>query len=195
MIPSCRAVFMVSKLSSNVGRYNFRLLDISSDVLTARHRTLGQMSMADTATRQETERVAATQNVISLRGEATSKVVPGKAATFVTREASILATEITTATPTATILRRDATSATTSLPKTTATIVEPPCSLLHYYRRSYTTAPPLHRCRRHFTTAVPPAGGAIYEQGQSPGPGLREYFYYIDHQGMVGVVLYSIPEL
>lgn len=24
-----------------------------------------------------------------------------------------------------------------------------------------------------------------YVQGQSPEPGIREYFYYIDHQGMV----------
>lgn len=26
---------------------------------------------------------------------------------------------------------------------------------------------------------------AIYVQGQSPQPRVREYFYYIDHQGMV----------
>jgi len=27
--------------------------------------------------------------------------------------------------------------------------------------------------------------GAEYVQGQSPEPKIREYFYYIDHQGMV----------
>lgn len=27
----------------------------------------------------------------------------------------------------------------------------------------------------------------LYVQGQSPKPNVREYFYYIDHQGMVGI--------
>lgn len=31
----------------------------------------------------------------------------------------------------------------------------------------------------------------LYEQGQSPQPSIREYFYYIDHQGMVGEVAFS----
>lgn len=30
---------------------------------------------------------------------------------------------------------------------------------------------------------------ATYIQGQSPQPRVREYFYYIDHQGMVFFVL------
>lgn len=29
----------------------------------------------------------------------------------------------------------------------------------------------------------------IYVQGQSPEPSIREYFYYIDHQGMVGEIV------
>lgn len=28
----------------------------------------------------------------------------------------------------------------------------------------------------------------LYVQGQSPSPNIREYFYYIDHQGMVCIV-------
>lgn len=31
--------------------------------------------------------------------------------------------------------------------------------------------------------------GPTYEQGQSPEPTIREYFYYIDHQGMVGEIV------
>jgi hypothetical protein len=31
----------------------------------------------------------------------------------------------------------------------------------------------------------------IYEQGQSPEPTIREYFYYIDHQGMVREIVVS----
>lgn len=31
-------------------------------------------------------------------------------------------------------------------------------------------------------------GDVSYVQGQSPGKNLREYFYYIDHQGMVSVL-------
>lgn len=29
-----------------------------------------------------------------------------------------------------------------------------------------------------------------YVQGQSPKPGIREYFYYIDHQGQVRLQVY-----
>lgn len=35
------------------------------------------------------------------------------------------------------------------------------------------------RFRRPFSSSVP------YVQGQEPEPGVREYFYYIDHQGML----------
>jgi hypothetical protein len=35
----------------------------------------------------------------------------------------------------------------------------------------------------------------IYEQGQSPAPSIREYFYYIDHQGMVGEIMWSVAAL
>jgi hypothetical protein len=31
---------------------------------------------------------------------------------------------------------------------------------------------------------------SLYEQGQSPESSIREYFYYIDHQGMVGKVTF-----
>ncbi|XP_037983897.1 UPF0598 protein C8orf82 homolog [Motacilla alba alba] len=27
--------------------------------------------------------------------------------------------------------------------------------------------------------------GLLYQQGQRPGPGIREYFYYVDHQGQL----------
>jgi hypothetical protein len=30
----------------------------------------------------------------------------------------------------------------------------------------------------------------LYKQGQSPETSIREYFYYIDHQGMVGEVVF-----
>lgn len=30
----------------------------------------------------------------------------------------------------------------------------------------------------------------LYEQGQSPESSVREYFYYIDHQGMVSEVVF-----
>lgn len=39
---------------------------------------------------------------------------------------------------------------------------------------------------RHLSTQVE------YVQGQSPEPKIREYFYYIDHQGMVK--LYNSPK-
>ncbi|KAF2362167.1 Protein of unknown function DUF4505 [Trinorchestia longiramus] len=38
---------------------------------------------------------------------------------------------------------------------------------------------------RGCSTSNSPAKDVEYEQGQSPGPKQREYFYYIDHQGML----------
>lgn len=31
-----------------------------------------------------------------------------------------------------------------------------------------------------------------YTQGQSPQPRIREYFYYVDHQGQVSVYTYTL---
>ena len=39
------------------------------------------------------------------------------------------------------------------------------------------------RCTRLIASDVRNRANAVYEQGQSPKRGLREYFYYVDHQG------------
>lgn len=38
---------------------------------------------------------------------------------------------------------------------------------------------------RKFSYKIHERGYTTYVQGQSPEPRMREYFYYIDHQGMV----------
>lgn len=40
-----------------------------------------------------------------------------------------------------------------------------------------------HQHSRHLGTA--PVAGVDYVQGQAPEPRIREYFYYIDHEGYV----------
>lgn len=44
-------------------------------------------------------------------------------------------------------------------------------------------------CLRIALRAYTPAATIQYVQGQSPEPKVREYFYYIDHEGMVSVTL------
>ena len=47
------------------------------------------------------------------------------------------------------------------------------------YKYCFNEAQRLCCVRRHYSNEK------LYVQGQSPEPSIREYFYYIDHQGMV----------
>lgn len=39
------------------------------------------------------------------------------------------------------------------------------------------------------TAGIKTYSSVVYVQGQSPEKKIREYFYYIDHQGMVGTLI------
>lgn len=48
--------------------------------------------------------------------------------------------------------------------------------------------PILNKCKRYLqsqSSRFSDVGQKAYIQGQSPEPKVREYFYYIDHEGMV----------
>ena len=43
----------------------------------------------------------------------------------------------------------------------------------------------IQKCLHHSSKFLP----IQYIQGQSPDPGVREYFYFINHQGMVSITI------
>ena len=51
----------------------------------------------------------------------------------------------------------------------------------------------LTSCFRPSVRLLQPISRLHYEQGQSPKPNIREYFYYIDHQGQVSI--YAVNEV
>ena len=54
------------------------------------------------------------------------------------------------------------------------------------------TARKIQHCFQQYHLYRPYSSVIQYVQGQSPSQGLREYFYFINHQGMVMVTVYVL---